>query len=113
MEHITELSYTVDKLRPCQAVQAYFSVFFFLMEYTCTLLCIELTVQFEPYNNLQISMHVNALYHVQGVLQYMGQFLRKCPMFYDIITIKRRSVRTVNAVDFLFSPHDATPSLYG
>ena len=62
MEHITELSYTVDKLRPCQAVQAYFSVFFFLMEYTCTLLCIELTVQFEPYNNLQISMHVNALY---------------------------------------------------
>ena len=29
MEHITELSYTVDKLRPCQAVHAYFSVFFF------------------------------------------------------------------------------------
>ena len=51
--------------------------------------------------------------------QQMGQFPRKCPMFYNIITIKnalrvnRRSVRTVNAVDFLFSPHDAIPFLCG
>ena len=36
-------------------------------------------------------------------------------MFYynykTALRMNRRSVRTVNAVDFLFSPHDATPSL--
>ena len=42
------------------------------------------------------------------------------PMFYNIIVsykialrVNRRSVRTVNAVDFLSSPHDATPSFHG
>ena len=41
-------------------------------------------------------------------------------MFYNMhynyknaLRVNRRSVQTVNAVDFLFSPHDATPSLYG
>ncbi|KAL5517632.1 hypothetical protein EMCRGX_G003214 [Ephydatia muelleri] len=29
------------------------------------------------------------------------------------LRVNRRSIRTVNAVDFLLSPHDAPPSLYG
>ena len=31
----------------------------------------------------------------------------------NALRVNRRSVRTVNAVDFLFLPHDVTPSLYG
>ena len=31
----------------------------------------------------------------------------------NALRVNRHSVGTVNAVDFLFSPHDATPSLYG